>query len=89
MIAPSCGKILDEWKKANDGFRLRTDLFLASIRSARRATHLAQVDKGDGSPRDLRQNAIPLLDTLILNQNRADRPIGHHWLWPVPEPPLE
>ncbi len=33
---------------------LTLNLSLASFRSARQATHLAQVDEGDGSSRDLR-----------------------------------
>ncbi len=54
MIVASCRKVFDERKNPNHGFRLRTNLFLASFRSARQATHLAQVDEGDGPSRDLR-----------------------------------
>jgi hypothetical protein len=54
MIVASCLKVFDERKNPNHGFRLRTNLFLASFPSARQATHLAQVDERDGSPRDLR-----------------------------------
>jgi hypothetical protein len=48
------------------------NLLLSLFHSTRQATRLTQVNKRNGSPRDLRQNAVPLLDTLILNQDRAD-----------------
>ena len=49
----------------------RADL---SFPLARRAAHLAKVDKWDGTAGDLGQDPVPLLEPLVLDEDRADRP---------------
>ena len=47
-------------------------LFFAPFRSGRQGPRLTQVNERNGPSGDLRQNAVPLLDAFILNQDRAD-----------------